>query len=157
MTLLAWEMSAIIWWLEHSLALAFFGIEMKTGLFQSWATAGSSRFTDILNATLDSIILRILNSSTGIISHPLALLTAVLLKAHWATWMKAKEETARIRSDALQVLSVDNKDEGRRKWKNKYLPVYRDEGGEICKCAQYDEHMMQDNRYTSNSSLNRKV
>ena len=82
MTLLAWEMSAIIQWLEHSLVLTFLGIGMKTDLFQSWATAGSSRFADILNATLDSIILMILNSSTRIISHPLALLTAVLLKAH---------------------------------------------------------------------------
>ena len=34
-TLLACEMSAILQWFEHSLALPFFGIGMKTDLFQS--------------------------------------------------------------------------------------------------------------------------
>ena len=34
-TLLACEMSAIVWSFEHSLALPFFGIVMKTDLFQS--------------------------------------------------------------------------------------------------------------------------
>ena len=33
--LLACEMSAIVWSFEHSLALPFFGIGMKTDLFQS--------------------------------------------------------------------------------------------------------------------------
>ena len=35
MTLLACEMSAIVWQFEQSLALPFFGIGMKTNLFQS--------------------------------------------------------------------------------------------------------------------------
>ena len=35
-TLLACEMSAILWYFEHSLALPFFGIGMKTDLFQSY-------------------------------------------------------------------------------------------------------------------------
>ena len=34
-TLLACEMSAIVWQFKHSLALLFFGIGMKTDLFQS--------------------------------------------------------------------------------------------------------------------------
>ena len=34
-TLLACEMSAIVQWFEHSLALPFFGIGMKTDLLQS--------------------------------------------------------------------------------------------------------------------------
>ena len=34
-TLLVCKMSAIVWYLEHSLALPFFGIGMKTDLFQS--------------------------------------------------------------------------------------------------------------------------
>ena len=34
-TLLACEMSAILWYLDHSLALPFFGSGMKTDLFQS--------------------------------------------------------------------------------------------------------------------------
>ena len=35
-TLLACEMSAVVWEFEHSLALLFFGIGMKTDLFQSF-------------------------------------------------------------------------------------------------------------------------
>ena len=35
-TLLAREMSAIVQWSEHSLALPFFGIERKTDLFRSY-------------------------------------------------------------------------------------------------------------------------
>ena len=35
-TLLACEMSGIVWEFEHSLALPFFGIGMKTDLFQLW-------------------------------------------------------------------------------------------------------------------------
>ena len=34
-TLLICELSAIVWYFEHSLALPFFGIGMKTDLFQS--------------------------------------------------------------------------------------------------------------------------
>ena len=34
MTLLAWEMSATLWWLVHSLVLPFLGIGMKIDLFQ---------------------------------------------------------------------------------------------------------------------------
>ena len=34
-TLLAWEISATVQWFERSLALPFFGIGMKTDLFQS--------------------------------------------------------------------------------------------------------------------------
>ena len=34
-SVLVCEMSAIVWWFEHSLALPFFGIGMKTDLFQS--------------------------------------------------------------------------------------------------------------------------
>ena len=33
-TLLACEMSAIVWWVEHSLTLPLFAIGMKTDLFQ---------------------------------------------------------------------------------------------------------------------------
>ena len=35
-TLLACEVSVIVLWFEHSLALPYFGIEMKTDLFQSY-------------------------------------------------------------------------------------------------------------------------
>ena len=49
-TLLACEMSAVVPWFEHSLALPFFGIGMKTDLFV--ATAEFSKFAGILSAAL---------------------------------------------------------------------------------------------------------
>ena len=82
-TLLACEMSAILQKFEHSLVLPFFGVGMKTDLFQScghrwvfqicwhieWSTFTASSF-------------RIWNSSTGIPSPPLALFVVMLSKAH---------------------------------------------------------------------------
>ena len=52
MTLLACEMSANVQQFEHSMALPFFGIGMKTDLFQSVATAELSEFAGILSAAL---------------------------------------------------------------------------------------------------------
>ena len=46
-TLLACEMSAIVWYSEHSLALPFFGIRMKTDLSSPVATAEFSIFAGI--------------------------------------------------------------------------------------------------------------
>ena len=43
-------MSAIVRWSEHSLALLFFGIGMKTDLFQS--CVATAKFADILSAAL---------------------------------------------------------------------------------------------------------
>ena len=51
-TLLACEMSAVVWYFEHSLALPFLGIGMKTELFQSCDHAEFSKFADILSAAL---------------------------------------------------------------------------------------------------------
>ena len=49
-TLLVCEMSAIVWQFEHSLALPFFGIGMKTDLWPlDWK---SSKFSGILNIAL---------------------------------------------------------------------------------------------------------
>ena len=82
-TLLACEMSAIVQLFEHSLALPFFGIGMKTDLFQScghcwvfqicWHTKCS---------TYTASSFRIWNSSTGIPSPPLALFVVMPPKAH---------------------------------------------------------------------------
>ena len=47
--LLVCEMSVIVLQFEHSLALLFFGIGMKTDLFQSCGTAEFSKFAGILN------------------------------------------------------------------------------------------------------------
>ena len=81
-TLLVCEMSAIVQQFEHSLALPFFGIGMKTHLFQScghcwvfqicWHTECS---------TFTALSLRIWNSSTGI-SSPSLVVVVMLPKAH---------------------------------------------------------------------------
>ena len=82
-TLLACEMSAIVWWFEHSLALPFFGIGMKTDLFQSYGY-----FWVFLNcwhieySTFTASSLRIWNCSMGIPLPPLALFIVMLSKAH---------------------------------------------------------------------------
>ena len=51
-TLLVYEVSAIVWWLGHSLALPFFEIEMKTDLSGPVATANFSKFAGILSTAL---------------------------------------------------------------------------------------------------------
>ena len=51
-TLLACEMSAIVWQFENSLALPFFGIGMKTDFSSPVATAEFSKCAGILSAAL---------------------------------------------------------------------------------------------------------
>ena len=51
-TLLACEMSAIVWYFEHSLVLPFFGIEWKLTFSSPVATAEFSKFAGILSAAL---------------------------------------------------------------------------------------------------------
>ena len=46
-----------MWKFEHSLALPFFGIGMKTDLFSPVATAEFSKFVDILSAALSQMLL----------------------------------------------------------------------------------------------------
>ena len=65
------ECSCVVFWV-------FFGIGMKTDLFQSCGYCRVSKFADILSA----LSLRIWNSSTGFSSPPLALFIAILPKAH---------------------------------------------------------------------------
>ena len=85
-TLLACEMSAIVWWFEHSLALPFFGIWMKTDLFQSCGHCWVFQICwHIECSTFTASSLRIWNSSTGIPSSPLALFIVMLPKAHWTS------------------------------------------------------------------------
>ena len=84
-TLPACEMSAIVWWFEHSLALPFFGIGIRTDLFQScghcWVFQICWHILECSTFTASSF--RIWNSSTGIPSPPLALFIVMLLpKAH---------------------------------------------------------------------------
>ena len=76
-TLLACEMNAIVWWFEHSLALPFFGIGMKTDLFQScghcWVFQNGWH---IECSTLTILSFRIWNTS-------LALLVVCFLRPTW--------------------------------------------------------------------------
>ena len=76
-------MSAIVWQFEHSLTLPFFGIEMKTDLFQSCGHCWVFQICcPIECSTLTASSFRIWNSSTGIPSPPLALIIVMLPKAH---------------------------------------------------------------------------
>ena len=82
-TLLACEMSAIVQWFEHSLALPFFGIGMKTDLFQSCGHCWVFQICwHIECSTFTASHFRIWNSSTGIPAPPLALFVVMLSKAH---------------------------------------------------------------------------
>ena len=82
-TLLACEVDAIVQWFEHSLALPFFGIGMKTDLFQSlshWWVCQICCHTECSTFTASSF--RIWNSSTRIPSPSLALFIVILPKDH---------------------------------------------------------------------------
>ena len=82
-TLLACEMSAIVQYSEHSLALVFFGIGMKTDLFQSCGHCWVFQICwHIECSTFTVSSFRIWNSSTGIVSPPLALFLMMLPNAH---------------------------------------------------------------------------
>ena len=83
MSLLAWENSTLVWSLAHALVLPFLGIRIRIDLFQS---CGHSWVFQICWHNKCKILMassfRDVKSSAGISSHSLALLTAVLLKAH---------------------------------------------------------------------------
>ena len=83
-TLLACEMSTVVWQLEHSLALPFFETGMKTDLFQSCGHCWTVQICWCIEcSTLTASSFRIWNSPAGILSLPLALLTVMLPKDHW--------------------------------------------------------------------------
>ena len=82
-TLRACEMSTIVQLFEHSLALPFLGIGMKTDLFQSYGHCWVFHICwHIECSTFTASSFKIWNSSTGIPSPPLALLVVMLPKAH---------------------------------------------------------------------------
>ena len=82
-TLLACKMSAIVWKFEHSLAVPFFGIRMKTDLFQSCGHCWVFQIVwhNECNSFTASFF-RIWNSSSGMPSPPLSLFVVMLPKAH---------------------------------------------------------------------------
>ena len=81
-TLLACEMSAIVWQFEHSLALLFFGTGMKSDPFQSCGHCWVFQICWHIEYAFTASSFRIRNSSTGISSPPKALFVVVLPKAH---------------------------------------------------------------------------
>ena len=88
-TLLACEISAIVRSFEHSLALPFFGIGMKTELFQSCGHCWVFQICwHIECSTFTASSFRIWNSSTGIPSPPLALFVVMLPKAQFTSHSK---------------------------------------------------------------------
>ena len=80
--LLACEMRAIVRQFEYSLTLPFFGIGMKTDLFQSCGHCWVFQISWHTGRTLTASSFRIWNSSPGIPSPPLAFLVVMLPKAH---------------------------------------------------------------------------
>ena len=56
-SLLVWEMSAIVWWLAHSLVLPFLGIGMRIDLFQLWPLLGLPDLLTYWMQHVDGIIL----------------------------------------------------------------------------------------------------
>ena len=86
MTLLVWEMSAIVWWLAHSLILPFLAIGMRIDLFQSCDHSWIFQICWHNECkTLMASSFRDVDSSAGISLYPLALLAAVLLKTYWTS------------------------------------------------------------------------
>ena len=82
-TLLACKKSATVQCFEHPLVLPFFGIGMKTDIFQSYGHCCVSQICwHIECSTFTASSFRIWNSSTGIPSPPLALFIVMLPKAH---------------------------------------------------------------------------
>ena len=81
-TLLAYEMSAFVWLFEHSLALPFFGIGMKTDLYHSCAHSWVFQICwHIECSTFTALSFRIWNCSAGVLAPPLALFIVMLSKA----------------------------------------------------------------------------
>ena len=82
-TLLACEKSTTLWQFEHSLAWPFFGIGMKTELFQFCGHCWVFQICwQVECATFTASSFRIWNSSAGIPSPPLALFVVMLPKAY---------------------------------------------------------------------------
>ena len=88
-TLLACEMIAILWYIEHSLALPFFRIGMKVDIFQSCGHCWLFQIYWCIDySTFTESSFRIWNCSTEIPSPPLALFIVMLPKAHLTSHSK---------------------------------------------------------------------
>ena len=104
-TLLVCEMSVIVWQFEHSLAFPFFGIGLKTALFQSCGHCWVFQICwHIECSTFTASSLRIWNSSTIIPSPPLALFVVKLPKAHLTSHSRMSGSRWVIRPSSLSWL-----------------------------------------------------
>ena len=97
LTLLACEMSAIVWWFEHSSALPFFGIGMKTDFSSRVATAVFQICWYIECSTVTASCFRIWNRSAGILSPLLALFVVMLPKAHLTSHSRMSDWVSDLR------------------------------------------------------------
>ena len=105
-TLPVCEMNAIVQYFEQSLALPFFGVGMKIDLFQSHGHCWVFQICwHIECSTFTATSFRIWNSSTGILSPPLALFVVMLPKAH-LTWVLTAVRTKQKRSQQTPDLHV---------------------------------------------------
>ena len=106
-TLLVCEMNAIVWYFEHSLALPFFGIGMKTDIFQSCGHCWVFQICWHMEcSTFTASSFRIWNSSTGILSPPLALFVVILSKAHLTSHSRMLANSCVDRPDIVLTLQV---------------------------------------------------
>ena len=82
-TLIAWKIGVIVQLFEHTLALPFFGIGMKTDLFQSCNHCWVFQICcHVECSTLTASSFRIWNTSAGIPLPPLALFVVMFPKSH---------------------------------------------------------------------------
>ena len=98
------EMSAIVQYFEHSVALPFFRIGVKTDLFQSCGHCWIFQICwHIEFSTYTALSFRIWNSSTGIPSPPLALFVVMLPKAHLTSHSRMSDSRWVITLEELKI------------------------------------------------------
>ena len=94
-------MSEIVWYFEHSLALPFFGIGMKTPFL--WPCWVFQICWHIECSTFTASSFRIWNSSTGILSPQLALFVVMLSKAHLTSHSRMSGSRSVITNSRIDI------------------------------------------------------
>ena len=106
MTLLAWEMNTNVWQVEHSVALPFFEIGMKTGFFQSCGHCWVFQICPYIECNALTSSFRICSNSAGIPLPPLALFIVILQKAHFTLWMSGSRWVTTPSIVVIQIITV---------------------------------------------------
>ena len=83
----ACEMSAIVWWFEHSLALPFFGIGMETDFSRPVAAAEFPKCAGTLSAAVTCKHTRHAHQSSFYDCVILILYSVFLLKPYWFVYL----------------------------------------------------------------------